>query len=101
MLKTSVGDLERANRRGHVPRHLRLLAWQTFSSPRARVLPNGGPDEFGAHLPGPLDPGMSETVDRVKNAATRWVWDVWSIGAVADVDDELGAADIDGFEIHP
>ena len=39
-------------------------------------------------------------MDSVENAATRRVWNIGSIGAVADVDDELGAADIDGFEVQ-
>ena len=101
MFEASIWDLECADRRRHVSRHFRLLTWQALPSPCARVFPDGGPDEFGAHhLSGPLDPGMSETVNRVEDAATRWVRDVGSIGAVADVDDQLGAANIDRFEIH-
>ena len=101
MFETSIGNLECADRGRYVPRYFRLLTWQTFPGPCARVFANGGPDEFGAHhLSGPLDPGMSETVDRVEDAATRWEWDVGSIGAVADVDDKLGTTDIDGFKIH-
>ena len=43
---------------------------------------------------------MPETVNSIEDAAARRIWDIGSIGAVADVDDELGAADIDGFEVQ-
>ena len=38
-------------------------------------------------------------MDRVENATTGRVRNVRPVGTVANVDDQLGAADVDGLEV--
>ena len=84
-----------------MPGDLSLLARQTLSSPATRVLTDGRPNKLGAHgLARSLDARMTKTMDGIEYTPTRCKWYVRSKRAVTDVDDELGGADVDGFEIE-
>ena len=92
---------ELADRGNGVPGDLRALAILAFSGPTGDVLSDRRPYKFGADgLSSSLDSGVTQAVDSVEYASSPGVWHEGSCGTIRDVNDDLGVADVNFFEVE-
>ena len=83
-----------------MPGNLRLLARDALACPSGDVLVHRGPHDLGADgLARPLDARVSEAVDGVKNGLAEREWYKWPCRAIADVDNEACASNVDALEV--
>ena len=101
MLESSLRDWKFSDSWDGVPRHLCLLAGNALTRPASNVRIHRWPDKLGGNgLACAFHAWMSEPVESVENSPSPGEGDDGSCRPVGYVHDELGAVQVDLFEME-